>query len=578
MRKLLGVLLILTILTSTHAFPAQSQSVPDLPPQVIDLYPFPGTEMREREPLTVTFNQAMDRASVEAAFQLDPPLAGDFHWPDNRTLSFTPTERWLVGVTYELTVTTTTLAANGLILEYPYREQIHTVGPLLIGEFTPAPDATDVDIDSPILVSFNRPVVPFVSTEQLADLPNPLSIEPPIEGATEWLNTSMLLFTPSEPLRGSTTYTVTIDMGLTAIDGATLAEDVVWQFTTRAPEVVSIYPGVSPDNYWYQRSIQRLDTPVTVTFSQPMDRDSAEKAFSLVHIETEEPVAGSFTWNEDNTEFTFQPDDLLQLNTNLVNHGSSTYAATPHTNYRVTVAQTAQAEYGGEPLPAEHIEEFATFPLPGVCDVSYGQKWLGKKFDDEPVEPGWFPVISFCSTMNLTTLADRIIIDPAPENWELVQFWDEGQSAPLRFNTKQHTTYTVTVLAGTEDIYGNAIEEDYTFSFTTGALPTYAYPIPQDRYVPTTRFITSAYRENTVFPMGISGTPDVEFELYELPLLPYDSNEDDPPKHLIRAWNESLDSGNTGNVPANVNLASPEGGTLPLGRYALKIRLTSQLA
>jgi hypothetical protein len=433
---------------------------------------------------------------------------------------------------------------------------------------TPAPDAAEVDINSPILVSFNRPVVPVVSTEAMDDLAVPLLIEPLVQGVGEWLNTSMYLFTPSESLGGSTKYTVTVRAGLTAVDGAELAKDYTWNFTTVTPHIVSISPGVPEEGYdyyytYYEDNVP-LDTPITVTFSQPMDHGSTEAAFALTAIESEERVAGTFDWNNDSTEFTFQPDNRLSLNTNVEIYlfpDSYVYVAA---NYRVSVAPTARTQYGNASLTEGSEEIFPTVPLPGVCGVSYERRRWDYDFSSNPVvPPGGYPIVVFCSPMNLQTLEERIIIEPAPEKWELVAFSDEGSTAPLLFNTKRRTTYTVTVLAGTEDVYGNAIAEDYTFSFTTGELPTYAYPMLSDRFYAPFRYITSAYRENTAFPLAISGTPSVEFELYEFPLL----GEPKP----IRAWTEELDSGDYGDVTASVNLASQEGGTLPTGLYRLKL-------
>lgn len=512
----------------------------------------------------------MNRASVETTITFDPEIAGGFRWVDDRTISFTPANPWPTEKTYQLTVSIAAQAENGLALEFPYQAEVHTVGALRIGEVTPAPDAEDVDIASPILVSFNRPVEPLVSTENMADLPDPLIIEPPVQGVGEWLNTSIYRFTPTEPLGGSTTYTITVGAGLTAVDGAELAEDYIWTFTTLTPHVVSIWPGVAQEERSSLYDQYPLNTPVKVTFSQPMDHASAEAAFALTHIESEKIVTGTFEWNEDSTELTFQPDKLLELNTAVSPNIEPSFYTYVFANYRVTVAPTARTLYGDAPLVEGRTEVFATVPLPGICGITYGERWLGYTFEDKPVPPGYYPVVNFCSPMNLRTLEDRIMIEPAPEDWELVAFSDTSYSAPLRFNTKQRTTYTVTVKAGAEDVYGNAIADDYTFSFTTGELPTYAYPMLTSGHYYPSQFITSTYRENTAFPIAISGTPSINFELYELPLLPR-AVPDESDGKLIRAWTEELDSGDYGNVVASVNLASAEGGKLPPGSYRLKV-------
>jgi hypothetical protein len=106
----------------------------------------------------------------------------------------------------------------------------------------PAPDADGVAADATITVSFNRPVVPLLSTEQLADLPSPLTFEPEIEGAGEWINTSIFMFTPGKPLSGGTTYTVSVPAGLADAIGATLDETPAGG-QNAGPEICVALPG-----------------------------------------------------------------------------------------------------------------------------------------------------------------------------------------------------------------------------------------------------------------------------------------------------------------------------------------------
>ena len=47
----------------------------DLPPHVIDVWPYPGEEVPPGEAVIITFDQAMDAASVEAAWQIEQGAA-----------------------------------------------------------------------------------------------------------------------------------------------------------------------------------------------------------------------------------------------------------------------------------------------------------------------------------------------------------------------------------------------------------------------------------------------------------------------------------------------------------------------
>ena len=102
------------------------------------------------------------------------------------------------------------------------------MGHLEVSSIIPADGVEGVAADATLTVAFNRPVVPLGSTEDLQNLPNPLSIEPAVEGKGEWLNTSIYTFEPSEQLLGGATYTVTVKAGLSDLSGATLEDDFVF--------------------------------------------------------------------------------------------------------------------------------------------------------------------------------------------------------------------------------------------------------------------------------------------------------------------------------------------------------------
>ena len=68
-------------------------------------------------------------------------------------------------------------------------------------------------------------------------------------------------------------YTAKIPAGLQDPTGAVLQKDYVWSFTTTNPHCrSSMQPNDGETNVWIDRAVQ-------VTFSQPMDHASAEKAF-----------------------------------------------------------------------------------------------------------------------------------------------------------------------------------------------------------------------------------------------------------------------------------------------------------
>lgn len=553
MRRLLlfsAVMLIAAFVLGSSG-PVQSQDTGDVPPQVIDIWPLPGVELSPDEPLTVTFNQPMNQTSVEAAFSTEPGLEPTFSWSDDRTLNLVPADGWPRSTEYTITINTDAQSADGLALPDPVMFDVKTIGPLEVSAVVPDVDADGVAADARLVVTFNRPVVPLVSTEELDTLPQPVSIEPTVAGKGEWLNTSIYMFTPSEALRGGTQYTVTVGAGLTAVDGAELGTDYVWSFRTLPPQVLNIWPRNGQDDVL-------LDRQVSVTFSQPMNKPSTEEAFRLQG--GGQGVAGTFQWDDEATVMTFVPDEMLQI----------------ETSYSINVAPTAQSAGGDATLDQGYSYSFETVPYPGVSSTS-------PRNGDTDVRPGGGATIYFKSPMNADTLEGKIRVEPNIE-WQ-PRIWN-NESVTVEFRSSPQTRYTITLLAGAEDIYGNPILSDYTFRYTTREIDTWAYPIIQ--YNDSLQ-ITGAHRMNTRISMMISGAPKVNFRLYDINQddLPeamdqairrgsYYYSEEMPPwarnDNLRRAWAENMNSDGREGVPAEVLLASEDGGTLPNGVYWLVIQ------
>lgn len=532
---------LVTIEGEQHWLAAQNEEA--LPPHVIDVWPLPGVELSGAEPLTITFDQAMDRASVETAMSFDPALEGAFSWQDDRTLMFSPTEEWPRAAQYRVTIGTGAVATNGLPLEEAYRFEARTIGALAVTVVTPEVGAEGVAADARIVVTFNRPVVPLVSTAQQTDLPSPLVIAPPLAGKGEWLNTSIYAFTPSEALRGGTTYTVTVPAGLEAVTGARLEEAFRWSFRTLPPQILDISPGPMEQGVL-------LDRQVRITFSQPMDKASTEAAFLLLGLGQQVP--GSFHWSDDATQMTFTPASLLAM----------------ETIYTIHVSPEARSAGGEATLDRGQSTTFSTVPYPGIANTY-------PRNGTSDVRPGSGASIEFRSPMNTETFRNRVVISPETD-WQ-PEIWG-NQSLGIQFSALPNTTYMITFLAGAEDIYGNVISTDYTFRFTTGDIATWAYPVTGN----TGLAIVGAHRENTRFPLVISGRPTVSFELYRVAaedlayaLSDYAEREMvrwARPENLVRAWTQTFDSQGREGVSAEVLLASEQGGQLPEGNYWVVMR------
>ncbi|MBN1566115.1 MAG: Ig-like domain-containing protein, partial [Anaerolineae bacterium] len=535
----LGALLLL-LAGRTLAQDQDQNPVEQLPPHVIDVWPYPGEEVLTDQPITITFDQPMDTASVETAWQMTPAASGQFNWTSDNVLEFLPDDGWQRATRYEVTIGTGATAANGLALEEAYQFHVQVIGYLEVATVIPAADATGVQADATITVSFNRPVVPLVSTEQLDELPVPITIDPAIAGKGKWLNTSIFMFTPDKPLAGGMTYTVTVNAGLTDFLGAVLNESYSWQFKTLPPEILNVSP-------WNGETGVRLEAAVSVQFSQPMDPASTGEAFMLLHNGAQ--VAGSITWSDDGRWLTFTPDANLQI----------------EAQYLINIAASARSASGEATLETGISYSFNTVPYPGI-------EYTNPANGERDVYPGGGAYIQFKSPMNTDTFAGKTeIVTPEGVVWEPRVTGDSYLY--LEFASEPETTYTIRFKRGAEDVYGNAIDTDYTFSYTTSKVEPSAYLPSRQNFM-----ITNAYRENTRIALGVTGKPEVSFILHTIPTEyigqamrnSYDYETIVKLATLQRAWTQTLSPGALQSGAAEVFLASETGGQLAHGVYYLQ--------
>jgi uncharacterized protein YfaS (alpha-2-macroglobulin family) len=284
-----------------HGLPAAQAT---LPPVVVETSPLAtGSNLTLDGPITMYFNQAMDRASVEGALQADPPTPGRFEWVDDATVQFFPDQPFPVDSEIRLTLDESARGENGLAVQSSQNFSFQTAAPLRVAEVLPEDGAGEVDPTSTVAVTFNLPVVPLGETN--GDLPPGFSLQPNAAGEGEWLNTSTYVFRPQPALGGGMTYTVQVNPDLTSTAGTGLADeqDLEWSFTTTLPRVLSVEPDGS-------RMI-RLDAPIKITFNQPMDTGSAEEQIRLVGPDGQ-AVPLEPTWEQDNTVLTLTHPGLLE--------------------------------------------------------------------------------------------------------------------------------------------------------------------------------------------------------------------------------------------------------------------------
>lgn len=543
MRRLKFVLMMLVLLgvVGSSGLFAQ-EGGPQTLLQVVDTVPFTGQELGLESEIAVYFDRALNCDSVVNAVMITPAVRGDLACAESDTaLIFNPAEAYARSTTYTLEISQALTAQDGSQLLEPFTFEVNTVGYLQVSEVFPSPSIADVQTDSVITVIFNRPVVPLSSVDDLSTLPNPLVFNPAVSGKGEWLNTSIYVFRPETAFSGGTQYTVSINAGLSAVDGSILRETYSWSFRTVFPEIISISPESQSSNLSLKPKIQ-------VRFNQPMDRASVEANFFLrPQSQLAGSLAGSFEWAEDDAGFRFEPSAPLQIDTLYV-AGFNSGAAYEKTRQ---AALTGMVQWNYVTVPAPAI--ISTDPRNGA----------------ENVPPYGGFTLYFASPMDQKTLKDKITIEPKPYRDPDYYYYEYGSSLSVSFPTEPSTRYTITIAPGMADPYGNTIDQPLTFSYQTGG-----YSPDVRMQVPGAIGFYSAYREETQLFITHLNVKRLDLSLYQIPLNTFVSRASDDRYYYDAAYDFSADPANLlkrwqiqANVPENVfryellNLGSADGTT-----------------
>lgn len=514
-KRLLMIVVLLSLLMAILAACHILRPVPEAPwpPLILRTTPEKGEELDLTEPIELAFDQPMDKASVEAAFALDPPVEGTLSWVSDRAVRFEPEQAFERGKQYGVRVSEVAKSAKGVALAHPFEARFNTVGLLEVAVTQPEDGASEVASDTTITVLFNRPVVPLSAIEEQASLPQPLTFVPPVRGKGEWLNTSIYRFTPEgDGFAPSTLYRARIAAGLTDLSGAIMVDDYEWRFTTVMPAVVASDPAAN--------SIYVDVTPkIELSFNQPMDHKSTEENFTLTRLGDPTPISGKFSWREggifppspEGDEYapwqweegsgpqevgvevmSFMPSEPLEFDT----------------DYKVTLGPGALSAAGkGVATAADYSFIFTTILYPKVVSTSPGD-------GDTGVDPWANLQITFSSPMNPESLnlEETLLIKPTFTVTQVhTYWWKNNTQLEISFPTEPSSGYEVTLGAALEGRYGHKLDESTVIGWRTRADNPLIMLQAPDRIG-----VYNAYGTTQLY-FTVRNLSQVDFSLYLLP-------------------------------------------------------------
>ncbi len=537
-----------------------TRSIPDIPvytampnlPQVIKYLPVPLQQSKPFDIIEIFFDQPMQKDSVESALQVKDEqgeiVKGKIDWPDDSHLRFSPEKPLSLDTDYEVNLAATAKSATQLSLEEKFSFHFKTQTPLLVSQVIPADGTQGVKVDSNITVLFNRPVVALTVLEDQDKLVQPLTFSPEVKGHGEWINTSTYAFYPDQPLNSGTRYTVSIKAGLNdASDEAAmvLPTDKTWQFTTLSPMLNTLQVGeteIDLTHPFIPGNIS-LTPPIKLAFSQAMDQDSTTKALSLTDSQ-KNPIPFKVQWNSDSRLVTLTPLRLLNL----------------QSKYFVLLSNQATAQDGGK-LEESASWMFSTIPVPGILSTSPEDK-------TNDARSNYFSIV-FKSPMRLESILSHLKISPALGGNPPDYYYSKSSNTFFIYGLKSSTAYSVNILPGILDTYGNATKENLSLQFTTAApspqaylnmpyQPLYRADVPQTFFVSLVNIKSLDFKVYKVDPSELVGWKAMEDYAFES-------------KDLVADFNYLPEDKNEAGVLEKVEIKTLDGSPLSPGTYFLSM-------
>ncbi len=411
-------------------------------------------------PISATFSEAMDPETLsEATFSLrqgTTNIAGAVIY-SGVTALFAPTMMLDHDTLYTATITTgvTDLAGNEMAAPY---EWSFTTGVLVddipprVSATSPVDGATGVALDGTLSATFSEVMDPQTLSEASFTL---LAGTTPVSGTVSYSGITAT-FDPAATLAGETVYTATIHSTATDLAGNRLAADYVWTFTTgTAPDTTR--PQVTSTSPANQTADVPLNAHVSATFSEAMDALTISTA-SFTVLAGSTPISGTVTYS--GVTATFAPTDLLA--------GSTTYTA--------RIRSTA-SDLSGNGLAEDYVWTFtsgatpdttppqvsSTIPALGATEVALNT--LISATFTESMAPHTISTATFTVLAGTTPVAGTVTYSGVTATFD--------PAADLAGDT----TYTAMIHRAATDLAGNALAQDYEWSFTTGTAPDTTRPM-----------------------------------------------------------------------------------------------------
>ncbi len=367
---------------------------------------------------------------------------------------------------------------NGNFDNYPL---MYPYDLFLFADFIPpialnyTPNGTEIPLNAIIQIAWNE-TMNWTSVEGAFNYTDGVTNYSSANGTWDHNSTTNnSTFIPDDDFAYETQYFVTVNITATDIIGNMLDQDgngtggywpedvLEWNFTTtdESPYVVSTNPANS------QVDVDP-NTPIIITFSEPMNQSSVEEAFSYTNDTLTFTIGnGTQVWNGDRTMITFYPDPALELNQ----------------TYTFNLNGSMVRDIGGKIIGSNYTWSFTTWlepPPPHVIDT-----YPPSGAFNVPVNT--HISLEFDLSMIPETVQDAFSYTDGTDIWHaddgIVDWYSENILFTFQPNELLNYDSTYTVLLGTNatSVHGKTLDgnnngisepnDGFIFTFTTGLEP-----------------------------------------------------------------------------------------------------------
>ncbi len=314
-------------------------------------------------------------------------------------------------------------------------------------------------------ITFNQPMVPITTIEDLSEMDVPAQISPTLPGTWRWLGTKTLNFQYDSELIDrlpmATEYEVFIPAGTESAVGGVLAESVSFSFYTPALKMQQYHPWGDPqplDPLFFISFDQRID-PAKMLEKITVNADNQKVTIKLAtenEIADDETVSNLVENTQDSRYLVFRAVDLLPADAKIV----------------VTVEKGAPSAEGPLLTTEEQSYSFYTYAPLKLTDHHCG-------WGDEcrPLMP---LTIEFNNPIDTESFTEGMLeISPELPGVSVDVY---GYAIQITGMTEGRTTYKVKVNGEIKDIFGQKLERDEQVRFEVGSAEPFLVG-PEERFI-----------------------------------------------------------------------------------------------